>query len=555
VSWQQSLERLQELVPGHSFQHQKTERNAVTTAWGVDWDEVLIARDLIQNFFDANRHDVARIRIESSGRTATVAAPTPFNLERLFFLGSEKTESDVGQYGEGFKVAITCLLRDHEVTPLSLSGDLALVVRISEEPVRDTQLYPLVYDFFTVSPPIAGTTLLLSGCTRKLLAALKEGLHHFFYPSNPLIGSGLWSSRDGRYAIYESTTNNGYAFYRNLRRGEVAGIPLVLCIRDEVKKVEKRIGHDRDRNAFGEELLGVYYAAFAQQGLRHSSDGQAIVVRAAKPSWPHGHSLLSTIADTAGYRSMLFDEKTTRSLFGDGYFAHSATHESAEQLRYSLIESEWEKAGRIRLPGYFAKFGVVSAEQYLRSLDEKARQESRKSGSRSPSPAEREGILLLQRVLKFLAPTLSSMLENRSSSYTVGLTDVVLGELRSSRHYQSVDVYLAAVLFTSEFSHAMAVFLHEHSHIFGYDGSRGFTDALTELLETVVQYRNELTPFEEEWGQVRTRVQAERRKKKPRQSELPDSRLQTLSEEQLRDLLARVPPVVLKTLLTKYDHS
>ena len=39
-----------------------------------------------------------------------------------------------------------------------------------------------------------------------------------------------------------------------------------------------------------------------------------------------------------------------------------------------------------------------------------------------------------------------------------------------------------------DFSEALAVFLHEHAHIFGYDGHRGFTDALTELIEAVVRF-------------------------------------------------------------------
>ena len=41
--------------------------------------------------------------------------PAPTELERLFHLGSEKGEDDIGKYGEGFKVATVCLLRDHDI--------------------------------------------------------------------------------------------------------------------------------------------------------------------------------------------------------------------------------------------------------------------------------------------------------------------------------------------------------------------------------------------------------------------------------------------------------
>ena len=45
----------------------KTLTSSVTTAWGVDWDEVYIARDLMQNFFDANRGRVSEIRVDANG--------------------------------------------------------------------------------------------------------------------------------------------------------------------------------------------------------------------------------------------------------------------------------------------------------------------------------------------------------------------------------------------------------------------------------------------------------------------------------------------------------
>src|SRR5207247_66860 len=89
----------------------KTLTSAVTTAWGVAWDEEYIARDLMQNFFDANRDRLDEVRVEVNGSDVRVCAPAAFNLERLFYLGSEKGDDDIGQYGEGFKVAATCLLR------------------------------------------------------------------------------------------------------------------------------------------------------------------------------------------------------------------------------------------------------------------------------------------------------------------------------------------------------------------------------------------------------------------------------------------------------------
>jgi len=63
--------------------------SSVTSSWGVNWNEDMIARDLMQNFFDANREQLDDVSVSDSGRDITVSAPTVFNLDRLFYLGSE----------------------------------------------------------------------------------------------------------------------------------------------------------------------------------------------------------------------------------------------------------------------------------------------------------------------------------------------------------------------------------------------------------------------------------------------------------------------------------
>jgi hypothetical protein len=118
-------------MQGMRLTHSKTLTSAVTTPWGVDWDDVLIARDIMQNFFDANRACLAGISVKVDGEDVAITAPAPFNLERLFYLGSEKDADDVGQYGEGFKVAATCLLRDHSVAIIAASGNDLLRLRIA----------------------------------------------------------------------------------------------------------------------------------------------------------------------------------------------------------------------------------------------------------------------------------------------------------------------------------------------------------------------------------------------------------------------------------------
>ncbi len=116
----------------------------------------------------------------------------------------------------------------------------------------------------------------------------------------------------------------------------------------------------------------------------------------------------------------------------------------------------------------------------------------------------------MSRITRELAPEVLAVFDRGKLSYTVATGDAVLDELRTGCGCRSREVFLAEQTFVADFPDALATFLHEHAHIFGYDGGRGFTDALTELLETVVRQRSVLDRYEKEWDVAREEVQRER---------------------------------------------
>ena len=182
-------------------------------------------------------------------------------------------------------------------------------------------------------------------------------------------------------------------------------------------------------------------------------------------------------------------------------------------------------------------------------MRDKATEESKKKNQRAPTTAEQDAIRLLLDVLQELAPDIMAVFNRGTTSYTVARTEVVLGQLKSGRSYRSREVFLAESVLVSDFPEAMATFLHEHAHIFGYDGSRGFSDALTALLETIVRHRQDLDQFEVRWEKARMSISREREAQKTQEesSDLDDW-LSVLNENDLRALIAKVPPVLLKKL-------
>ena len=80
-----------------------TERSAVTSAWGVDWDEELIARDLMQNFFDANRKQLDKIVVTVRNHLVRVSAPAEFALRHLFTWDRRKATTTSASTAKGLR--------------------------------------------------------------------------------------------------------------------------------------------------------------------------------------------------------------------------------------------------------------------------------------------------------------------------------------------------------------------------------------------------------------------------------------------------------------------
>ena len=55
-------------VPGiNQATYQKSVESSVTTSWGVNWDSDYIARDILQNFRDANLNEIEKVKVDTKG--------------------------------------------------------------------------------------------------------------------------------------------------------------------------------------------------------------------------------------------------------------------------------------------------------------------------------------------------------------------------------------------------------------------------------------------------------------------------------------------------------
>ncbi len=519
-------ELLLELPEIKSVEHVKSVESAVTTAWGEEvWDHYKLSRDCLQNMVDGcveSNIDIDKIKIKTENDQIKVFAPNEYSLEKLYYIGSTKSEKDVrqiGAHGEGIKKVFSDLARIGIFNPILLSGEQALIISVGKE-VVGTELRPLIYNYFKINK-VKGNFFILNTIDKKLKQSFLFGLKNFFYPKNPLLGEVLHSYND--ITIYKSTDkNNGYGFYKGLKRVDIKGIPVIISIDKAYAALEKKTKIDRDRQAFDTKLQSTFFSIFARSGFyyRDMVGNLAIkyVLERSKHIWSKGHLLLSQIASHS--YGMLKDDKDLKALFKDGYYAESrwtwsrdisySDWFSTKTQNFIRSKTEKEKKNKKILPAYFTSFGVESALERFIKNKKNAENRIKNKKTKDLTPKEQKCINFLFDAAKSISPSFAKLFY--SDTYDDPLFDVkfktitckdILGELKNTSDYNGKIIYLHKDLFQKSFGSMLSTFLHELCHSLGHnDGSREFSDSLTVLIQKCIDNHSSVKKYSKEWSKL-----------------------------------------------------
>ena len=505
-------------VPGiDQATYQKSVESSVTTSWGVNWDSDYIARDILQNFRDANLNEIEKVKVDTKGDRILVTGNNCFDLRKLFFVGSNKAGDDttVGEYGEGFKAAVVSMLKRGVTAPVSVSNDTAVVIDVGEEVVED--LRPLVYHFFKVNKQNK-TMFMVNTYDKELKAAFDFGMSHFWYEKNPLISEELHSYND--ISIYKSSRpNQGYLFYRGVMRGKIDHIPVVINIPKKYAQIENKIKSDRDRNSFDNKLVNNFLNIWARSGFHYHGmkENAAIkfILQKSKSIWDKGHPLLAALGANAWN---IRDDKSLSKLFGKNYFSESSHfysraitwsewYDRKTQTYIIRKDREFEKKGKIKLPSYFVRFGVPSSLDLFIKNKEAMEKRIKTKSTAALSPKQKKAVGFVMECISKVAPNFSSIYNSFKEDQGIYELDFktieskdLLGELKDSRDYDGKTIYLNKDLFKSNFGKFFAILTHEMSHVFGKDGEREFSDVLTHLIEQAVSKNSVISKYSRGWA-------------------------------------------------------
>jgi len=517
-----------------------------TDAWGAEWDEMETARDFIQNFFDAN--DADKIKIEIYGKTVKISAPAEFDYRSLIYLWSDKGDDPekIGQYGEGFKVSVLNAMRNWDCGVEVYVKNHMLEYYFENIDIASKGARAIMCKLYEIEA-IHGSRLVVSNCTKRLIEAFEFGLKHFYHEKNPLLGEKLLAN-DNQITIYKSTVEGtGYVFYKKLMR-KVIPLPIVIVSNKEISYVEKKIKHDRDRKAFGDDVLNLCLKhTFAKLYTRELKP----VLLALEKFWPEGHPILNTMANSHKYWN-----RSSANIFPENYYAAPSEsyrwHEDTiamEELVKEVLD-EYRQKNHIRCPRYFSLFGMKTPEEEASERMKKRREAINRIYSRDMSRHESQGIFVLADFIKMIAPDIFSRFAN--AKYTVGENDEIIGALKEKRSSGQNHIFLNKNFFVFPFNEALAVLLHEWAHIYGSDGSRSFSDALTHFISLILKNEavvKKLKKYEGEWDNIVAKVKEEREES---EGFNVNDVVKNLTHEQLVGVLNSIPQDELYKLLDRY---
>jgi len=444
--------------------------------YGVDWDITKVARDFLQNFYDSvPASDFSKkvtIDVNRQEGNVRLQGPTEFDVQYIVRIGvstkSHQEDRYAGQFGEGFAIAALVAMRDHNVDVTARAGTWKAqfffdAIRVGEKDVRE--LCCNVLD----SDRLEGSEVVLSKCPASVLSAFEDSRKLFRYDGNPLFGEVLGESPSLGLFIYRSTISHGAIFYRRQKRGDYK-LPYIICHDREIKTIKT----ERDRGDL--EAKEVREVVKKSVNCLSGETIMQLIMNDLRSHWEKGHNFITALSDKW---ISLYPWPHKKLEFPDNYVAKFEwkSDSSTESLGLTLCAST------------LSCFGLITSREWLRAqakgkLCNPNNQESKLFSILEDAYTQIVDSDLEDRMFKVFVP------ENEDDGFEGAYGDKTL--------------ILKDTVLVGEFATAIAVFVHEGLHTYGYDGGRKFSDKLTKALEHMCRNRKALDRCEQNWTRIQS---------------------------------------------------
>lgn len=497
--------------------------NLVLT-YPVHWDKYNILRDFVQNFYDSVGYREWQNAFHYSYDEAHQSLimwvdNTTFSYEWLMHIGaSTKTSasgSNAGYFGEGFKIASLCAVRDYAWDIRMSSNDWTLDVITIQQEIDKQNVRMLAYDI-QESALSSSSILRLSPLLPGDIEIFKTVLLSFYYPENPLLGDVLWEGPEG--AAYTRSTypypNNLPCTYDFGRKGivfcafQVLGsnpFDLVICY-------HKYRNKDRERKAlYSFNVVDVFesvaYYVDAQGAMR--------ILEKMRRNWNSVPSKHIDIDSWYPSISSLVDKVASDSTVNEAFVT-----KYPNLLYLPALYTNHDKNRRTQARSWLH----AQSEHYLlvqkafKALGYKSLEQACEEGGgfvKDDTPSTRESQCF--QVLRSLVDCIFSgffcfertpdhrVIRNLTAS-SHGMASLVRFREKKENssgiriRYTIREIYLKENCFRRDgFYNALATYVHECCHMFGGDSSESFSFALTLAMERLIISEPAMASYRSIW--------------------------------------------------------
>jgi hypothetical protein len=490
----------------------------------VRWSNFKVLRDLVQNFYDAvpNSEWENRFTYGIQGNTLSLKAfDVGFSYDWLIPIGASTKRENMGEYagyfGEGFKIASLCAIRDYGWRVEMRSRDWSLKVVTSQLEVDGRGLKSLAYQIQKCKNPSPDTVLCIAPFNEEPL--LQNVLLSFYYPDNPLFGDKIWAS--SRAAVYYRSRKPKPQYYPRTYNDNGQGIifagyqalgsfqyPLIFCLHD--------FRHDdRERSSFYRmDVVKVIKSVVTLL----PPEASAKVLRVVKSRWydqprkkydfESWHGIIGRLVRNVAASSRL--KAAWRKEFPDLLVARQVKRSEISRYNRRRQALDWARLSGKR----FRLVQEAFEEMGYPKLEDVCEQDGGFSRIRNPMDAETERIKIMEAFVSRLFPELlrenvlppCKIIKGGRSTWQ-GMTEctpiksraLILGGL--TQRYQLPYVALKEnLLDANEFGEALGTYLHELAHMFGGDRSASFSRALSEMMSVLLSNSRLISLYEKKWN-------------------------------------------------------
>jgi len=498
----------------------------IVTTYPVRWTKYKVFRDFIQNFYDSVGYLQweERFHYAYSDKILSMwVEDINFSYEWLMHIGASTKTADsfanAGYFGEGFKIASLCAIRDYGWNLIMSSGNWELSVISQEQRIDDRKVSMLAYDIKGREEQNC-SRLEIANITEEEFAVFKSSLNGFYYPENLMLGEKLWEGGEGAVYTRSSSPYPEELPYTNDfgRRGAVFcayqllgsnPFDLVVCLHRYKKE-------DRERNSlYSFNVVDIFktisyyidsYGAMRMLEKMRRYWNAKPKRRVDIHSWsPVISSLVQKISESQEITKCFCDKYPDLLVLPVIFTIRDRNRRgqarawlSGQNKKYLLVQSGFKKLGYKTLEDMCDEAGGFVVND-------------------SANEQEQKGFELLENLIEELyvgffewEPIFPErkIIVNEQASYH-GMARIykkrkpLLNSKGIAIRYEIGEIYLKKSIFSrSSFYNAVATYVHEFCHEFGGDSSNSFSLGLTFAMEILLVSTKVLETYGKRWTMI-----------------------------------------------------